>query len=85
MTPSAGIPIMNPSLGASPVIASLSLGAERRFDMRRRDDRSCKVQLYLGHGSLLVMAGSTQSNWQHSIARTKRPIGERINLTFRFT
>lgn len=74
-----------PELGLAPIIASISLGAERRFDMRRRDDHTNLVRLTLGHGSLLVMAGKTQRNWQHSVARTSRPVGERINLTFRLT
>lgn len=74
-----------PELGLDPVIASISLGAERRFDMRRRDDHSRVARLVLEHGSLLVMAGGTQRNWQHAIARTTATIGERINLTFRMT
>lgn len=74
-----------PELGPEPLIASISLGAERRFDLRRRDDHSKTVRLVLEHGSLLVMSGGTQSNWQHGVARTKQVIGERINLTFRLT
>lgn len=72
-------------LGTTPLIASLSFGAERRFDLRRTDDHGKVARILLGHGSLLVMAGHTQRNWQHSIARTRHPVGERINLTFRFT
>ncbi|TCQ97326.1 alpha-ketoglutarate-dependent dioxygenase AlkB [Neorhizobium sp. JUb45] len=72
-------------LGSNPVIASISLGAERRFDLRRRDDHSKTVRLVLEHGSLLIMSGATQRNWQHGVARTKQVSGERINLTFRLT
>jgi alkylated DNA repair dioxygenase AlkB len=68
-----------------PVIASLSLGAERRFDLRRRDDHARVSSIVLGHGSLLVMAGATQRHWQHRVARSPRALDERINLTFRFT
>ncbi|MBX2867911.1 MAG: alpha-ketoglutarate-dependent dioxygenase AlkB [Acidiferrobacterales bacterium] len=72
-------------LGDTPVIASLSLGATRRFLFRRRDaqPRGGSTGLNLRHGSLLVMAGNTQRNWQHSISRTKKPTEPRINLTFR--
>ncbi|WP_320203482.1 alpha-ketoglutarate-dependent dioxygenase AlkB family protein [Agrobacterium rosae] len=74
-----------PELGPEPLIASISLGAERRFDLRRRDDHSKTVRLVLEHGSLLVMSGETQRNWQHGVARTKQVTRERINLTFRLT
>jgi alkylated DNA repair dioxygenase AlkB len=74
-----------PELGPEPLIASISLGAERRFDMRRRDDHAKVARIVLEHGSLLVMGGGTQRNWQHGIARRTDSIGERINLTFRLT
>ena len=74
-----------PELGPQPVIASLSLGASRRFDMRHRDAPGKVERIMLEHGSLLVMGGQTQSRWQHSIARTAAPTAERINLTFRLT
>lgn len=72
-----------PELGERPVIASLSLGAPRRFLLRRRDDHSHKREFLLGHGDLLVMAGDSQRDWQHALPKTARPLGERINLTFR--
>ena len=72
-----------PELGNCPVIASLSLGATRRFRLRRRDGHHGPVALNLEHGDLLVMRGSTQALWQHCLARTSRPVGERVNLTFR--
>jgi alkylated DNA repair dioxygenase AlkB len=74
-----------PELGREPVIASLSLGAERRFDLRRKDDHSIVKSLVLEHGSLLIMSGRTQQCWQHAIARTRYATDERINLTFRLT
>ncbi len=73
-----------PELGQRPVIASLSLGASRRFVLRRRDDHSAKCGFELAHGDLLVMAGDTQRFYQHALPKTARPVGERINLTFRW-
>ncbi len=71
------------SLGERPLIASLSLGAARRFRLRHRAGRAEPVTLELAPGSLLVMAGDTQRCWQHTLPRTARAVGERINLTFR--
>ena len=71
------------ALGPHPIIASLSLGATRRFVLKGRLEPSRKLELPLAHGSLLVMRGDTQANYRHSLPRTARPIGERINLTFR--
>ena len=71
------------ALGPHPLIASLSLGATRRFALKHRHDSSRKLELELPHGSLLVMGGDTQRNYKHSLPRTARPLGERINLTFR--
>ena len=70
-------------LGKNPVIASVSLGAERLFHMKHRTDKTQKLRLNLAHGSLLVMSGSTQHHWLHQIPKTKKNVGERINLTFR--
>ncbi|WDS35650.1 alpha-ketoglutarate-dependent dioxygenase AlkB [Pseudoxanthomonas sp.] len=72
-----------PELGPEPVIASVSLGAARRFVLRRRDDHAVRRELLLEPGSLLVMRGSSQRDWQHALARTAKPVGPRINLTFR--
>lgn len=71
-----------PELGPQPIIASLSLGATRRFALKsRRDDE--RLGFDLPHGSLLVMDGDTQTRYRHALPGTKRPVGERINLTFR--
>lgn len=72
-----------PELGATPLIASLSLGASRRFLLRRRDDPAQKVEYLLGHGDLLLMRGHCQRDYQHALPKTARVSGERINLTFR--
>jgi alkylated DNA repair dioxygenase AlkB len=71
------------ALGPHPVIASLSLGATRRFHLRRRDDARVGLVLDLPPGSLLLMRGATQATTRHALPRTARPVGERINLTFR--
>lgn len=70
-------------LGQNPVIASVSLGAERVFQLRHKTDKKHKVSLKLSHGSLLLMKGQTQHFWQHQIPKTKRQVSPRINLTFR--
>jgi alkylated DNA repair dioxygenase AlkB len=70
-------------LGINPVIASITLGQERFFHLKHRTQKELKHKLLLEHGSLLLMEGETQHQWLHQIAKTKKPIGERINLTFR--
>ena len=72
-----------PELGARPVIASLSLGATRRFRFRHRRDHAKTFAMDLPHGSLLLMSGDTQAHWQHALPRTARPVAPRLNLTFR--
>lgn len=71
------------SLGPAPVIASISLGAARRFQMRRKDKRGEAVCTELGNGDVLVMSGRCQADWLHRVPKTKKPVGPRINLTFR--
>ncbi len=74
-----------PELGRNPVIASVSLGAERRFALRHKNRRDlAPVRLDLPNGSLLLMAGETQHYWQHQLSKTARSVGPRINLTFRW-
>ena len=72
-----------PELGRNPQIASVSLGATRRFRLQHRRRKSEVLSLDLGHGSLLLMAGETQHHWRHCVPKTAAPVGERINLTFR--
>ncbi|MBD2723450.1 alpha-ketoglutarate-dependent dioxygenase AlkB family protein [Hymenobacter armeniacus] len=74
-----------PELGPKPVIASLSLGATRRFRLRPRPGLVLpSLSLDLGSGSLLLMRGSTQQHWQHALPKTTQPLGPRLNLTFRW-
>jgi alkylated DNA repair dioxygenase AlkB len=70
-------------LGDDPIIASVSLGAVRKLQFRKKADKREKMALDLGTGSLLVMKGQTQTIWQHQIAKTKKCLTPRINLTFR--
>ncbi len=70
-------------LGPEPTITSVSFGATRRFQFRRKDDHSRKAAIDLHHGDVLIMSGATQRLWQHQIPKTAREIGPRINLTFR--
>ena len=68
--------------GREPTIASVSLGATRRFDLRHRESKET-VKVDLQSGSLLVMSGLSQHCWVHQVAKTKQIVGPRINLTFR--
>lgn len=70
-------------LGAAPLIASLSLGAPRNFQMRHKLTRE-KITIPLHHGDLLVMYPPTQQYWVHAIPKERYSVGERINLTFRY-
>jgi alkylated DNA repair dioxygenase AlkB len=65
------------------LIASLTLGATRAFDLRPKADRRRLISVELDHGDLLIMAGRTQATYEHRIAKDRRIRGERINLTFR--
>ncbi|AWH83684.1 alpha-ketoglutarate-dependent dioxygenase AlkB [Flavobacterium album] len=70
------------ALGKNTVIASLSLGAERKFSFKHRQTKE-KRDILLQNGSLLVMKGSTQTHWIHSLPKSVKIKHPRINLTFR--
>jgi alkylated DNA repair dioxygenase AlkB len=70
------------SLGKDSTIASLSFGAERKFALKHRVTKD-GVAIMLEHGSLLVMKGTTQTHWLHSLPKTKKVSTPRVNLTFR--
>lgn len=71
------------SLGKNPTIASLSFGASRPFLFRHYRDRKLRVKIHLLPGSLLVMKGTIQDHWQHSLPKVPKLVEARINLTFR--
>lgn len=70
-------------LGGSPTIASLSFGEVRRLRLRHKRTRE-SIDLELADGSLLLMKGRSQRDWEHSVPRSKKAPGERINATFRW-
>ena len=69
-------------LGEQPIIASLSLGATRKFVLKHKKTQD-KVELYLESGQLIVMHGETQKYWKHTVTKTKTVLEGRISLTFR--
>ena len=72
-----------PELGQNPVIASVSFGATRKFQFKHKTNPDLRAAIDLTPGSLLIMAGATQHFWKHQIPKTTKPVGARINLTFR--
>jgi alkylated DNA repair dioxygenase AlkB len=72
----------SPEMGKEPAIASLSLGATRRFGVRCRATKETTA-FELTHGSLIFMRPGCQTTHVHCIAKTAKPVGERINWTFR--
>jgi len=68
--------------GGQPAVASLSLGATRRFRLRPCGGGE-GVALDLESGSLLLLSGEALTGWQHALPRTARPVGPRLNLTWR--
>ena len=70
-------------LGVNPTIASVSLGEERYFQMKHKNLKIEPIKFKLKNGSLLIMSGTTQTEWYHKIPKTSKKISSRINLTFR--
>ncbi len=71
-------------LGIDPIIASLSFGANRDFIFKHKTDKSFeKIKIHLKSGSLLIMSGSTQHYWKHSLPKRLKVRDPRVNLTFR--
>ncbi len=70
-------------LGRNPIIASVSFGVERVFQLKHNTIPEAKQNIILQHGSLLLMKGTTQHFWKHQIPKTTKSISGRINLTFR--
>lgn len=71
-----------PELGREPVIASISYGAVRKFSLRHLKTKN-RIDLELPSCSLLLMRGLSQHEWEHQLIATKKPVSQRLNLTFR--
>lgn len=71
--------------GRNRIVASVSFGEVRLFDIRNKADHNMKFSIPLEHGSYLLMQGDFQQDWQHRIAKSTRLMKERINLTFRIS
>ncbi|MGE5418705.1 MAG: alpha-ketoglutarate-dependent dioxygenase AlkB family protein [Chloroflexota bacterium] len=69
--------------GLDPVIASLSFGAARTFQMRYKENKQIIKTVELTPGSLIIMKGLSQRRWEHRIPKTNKRIGPRLNITFR--
>ncbi len=72
-----------PELGREPVIASVSFGATRTFQLKHKNDAKLSHKIALTSGSLLLMKGKTQSHWLHQVPKEPAVLEPRINLTFR--
>lgn len=70
-------------LGTNPIIASVSFGENRPFHFKHKKIKEERYKILLDHGSLLIMKGEMQHYWLHQIAKTKKRVKERINITFR--
>ncbi|NRF37494.1 alpha-ketoglutarate-dependent dioxygenase AlkB [Pedobacter foliorum] len=71
------------ALGTHPVIASVSFGQLRCFDIRKKQDHRQRYSIKLESGALMVMKGDLQVDWEHRIAKSSKPMKARLNLTFR--
>jgi alkylated DNA repair dioxygenase AlkB len=71
------------ALGKNPIIASISFGQLRSFDIRNKSDHKERYSVKLEHGSFLLMKAGLQEHWEHRIAKSAKPMKARINLTFR--
>ena len=68
--------------GMGSVIGSLSLGTTRKFRIKHNTSKET-IDFFVGNGALIIMAGTMQQHWKHGVPKTKKKVGERINLTFR--
>jgi alkylated DNA repair dioxygenase AlkB len=72
-----------PLMGDRPTIASISLGAERKFQLRRKGKGTQIFDYNLPHGSLLIMNEGCQQEWIHQLPASNKVMSDRVNLTFR--
>ena len=70
-------------LGRNPIIASVSFGEERKFQLKHNTNPEAKMNVNLQHGSLLLMKEGSQIHYKHQISKATQPKNARINLTFR--
>jgi alkylated DNA repair dioxygenase AlkB len=70
-------------MGIHPTIGSVSFGQVRRFDIRNKADHQQQYSVKLESGSLLIMKGNLQAEWDHRVPKSTKPLKERVNLTFR--
>ncbi len=70
-------------LGRNPIIASVSFGQVRSFDIRQKQNHSERYSVRLEHGSFLLMKAGLQEHWEHRIAKSTKTMKARVNLTFR--
>ncbi|MDQ1673930.1 MAG: hypothetical protein QOC98_2492 [Frankiaceae bacterium] len=73
----------NAKVQTNPLVVTVSLGARRRFLLRRKGTSSTTVALEPGHGDLVVMGGACQHEWEHTVPKTTRPVGPRMSVTIR--
>jgi alkylated DNA repair dioxygenase AlkB len=66
-----------------PLVATVALGARRRFLLRRRGTTTTTHRLEPGHGDLVVMGGRCQSEWEHTVPKTTQKVGPRMSVTIR--
>jgi alkylated DNA repair dioxygenase AlkB len=66
-----------------PMVATVSLGARRKFQLRRRGSSTIAHTLMPGVGDLVVMGGECQNDWEHTVPKTARPVGARMSVTIR--
>jgi alkylated DNA repair dioxygenase AlkB len=66
-----------------PMVATVSLGARRKFQLRRRGTTSVAHTLTPGVGDLVVMGGECQNDWEHTVPKTARTVGPRMSVTIR--
>lgn len=71
-----------PELGSDPVVASVSFGVSRLFELKHRRQNT-RLRLILEDGSVLVMGKTLQNNWLHQLPKARTITEPRINLTFR--
>jgi len=71
------------NIGKNPLLASVTFGETRLFRLRHKYRKNLQIEIPLHHGSFLLMAGTTNSFWQHQVPKTARNVLPRINLTFR--